>query len=159
MTNAIPREPWSLTSVSTDVNCWGMMLNLHASLRGAAVVSVAAVVIVGMIAGARQASAADDQVYRIGGGVSAPSVLTKTEPEYSEEARVAKWRGTVVMTVVIDEKGSPTDIQVSRKLGKGLDERAVECVQQWRFNPGRKDGQPVKVIATIEVNFQLPPEQ
>jgi TonB family protein len=136
-----------------------MLLNRPASPREVAIVSVAAIAIVGMIASARPARAADDKVYRIGGGVSAPSVFTKTEPDYSEEARAARLQGTVILSAVIEEKGTPTDIRVIRKLGMGLDEKAVECVQQWRFKPGRKDGQPVKVIGTIEVNFRLPPEQ
>jgi len=94
-------------------------------------------------------------VYRIGGGVSAPSVMSKVEPEYSEEARRAKWQGTVVLSVIVDELGRPRNIRVFRSLGLGLDQKAVDAVSQWRFKPGRKDGKPVPVIATIEVNFRL----
>jgi TonB family protein len=135
-----------------------MLPNAHASLR-AQVVSVAAIAIVGMIAGARQARAADDQAYSVGNGVTAPSVLTKIEPEYSDQALAAKWQGTVIMRTVIDEQGSATDIHVIRSLGMGLDKKAVECLQQWRFQAGTKNGEPVKVRATIELNFRLPPNQ
>ncbi|MBZ2180938.1 MAG: energy transducer TonB [Acidobacteriota bacterium] len=94
-------------------------------------------------------------VYRIGGGVSAPALLSKVEPEYSEEARKAKFQGTVVLYVVVDEKGQPQQLRVVRPLGLGLDEKAIEAVQKWRFRPGFKDGRPVPVAATVEVNFRL----
>jgi periplasmic protein TonB len=93
--------------------------------------------------------------YRIGGGVSAPALLFKVEPEYSEEARKAKFQGTVVLYVVVDDKGMPQQLRVLRPLGLGLDEKAIEAVQKWRFKPGLKDGKPVPVAATIEVNFRL----
>jgi protein TonB len=93
--------------------------------------------------------------YRIGGGVSAPSVLSKVEPEYSEEARKAKWQGSVVLSVIVDELGRPRNVRVVRSLGLGLDQKAIEAVSQWRFKPGLKDGKPVPVMATIEVNFRL----
>ncbi len=93
--------------------------------------------------------------YRIGGGVSAPSVIFKVEPEYSEEARKAKFQGTVILFVVVDEHGNPRDLKVIRPLGLGLDQKAIEAVEKWKFNPGKKDGKAVPVQATIEVNFRL----
>ena len=93
--------------------------------------------------------------YRIGGGVSAPSILSKVEPEYSEEARKAKWQGTVVLSLVVDDQGRPQGLKVVRSLGLGLDQKAIEAVEKWRFRPGMKDGKPVPVMATIEVNFRL----
>jgi TonB family protein len=94
-------------------------------------------------------------VFRVGGGVSAPVLLSKTEPEYSEEARKAKHQGTVMLYVQIDPSGRATNIKVVKSLGLGLDEKAVEAVQKWKFSPGKKDGKPVTVEATIEVNFRL----
>jgi protein TonB len=94
-------------------------------------------------------------VYKIGGGVSQPSLLSKVEPEYSEEARKAKWQGTVVLSLIVDEKGHPQGIKVSKSLGLGLDQKAIEAVEKWRFKPGMKDGKAVAVYATIEVNFRL----
>jgi TonB family protein len=93
--------------------------------------------------------------FKIGGGVSAPVAITKPEPEYSEEARKAKYQGEVWLSVVVDEKGIPQDIKVTRKLGLGLDEKAIEAVKKWRFKPGMKDGKPVAVQATIAVSFHL----
>jgi TonB family protein len=77
------------------------------------------------------------------------------EPEYSDEARKAKFQGTVLIDIVVDEKGNPRDFRIVRPLGLGLDEKAIEAVQKWRFRPGVKDGKPVPVFARIEVNFRL----
>jgi len=94
-------------------------------------------------------------VYRIGGGVSQPTLLFKVEPEYSEEARKAKYQGTVVLYVEVDPTGKARNLRVVRSLGLGLDEKAIEAVNKWKFKPGLKDGKPVTVAATIEVNFRL----
>jgi TonB family protein len=94
-------------------------------------------------------------VYRAGGGVSKPELLAKVEPEYSEEARKAKYQGTVLLYVEVDPMGRATNIRVSKSLGLGLDEKAIEAVKKWKFRPGYKDGKPVTVAATIEVNFRL----
>jgi len=87
--------------------------------------------------------------------VSPPSLLHKVEPDYTMEARVALHQGTVVLAVVVAADGIARDIRVIRNLGFGLDEKAIEAVEQWRFRPGQKEGEPVPVQATIEVNFRL----
>ena len=94
-------------------------------------------------------------VFRVGGGVTAPALLYKVEPEYSEEARKAKYQGTVLLYIEVDPSGHATNIRVARSLGLGLDEKAIEAVRKWKFKPGYKDGKPVTVAATIEVNFRL----
>jgi TonB family protein len=93
--------------------------------------------------------------YRVGGGVSAPRILYAPDPDYSEEARKAKYQGTVVLRVVVGPDGRPRDIRVQRSLGLGLDEKAMEAVKTWKFEPARKDGQPVAVQINVEVNFRL----
>jgi periplasmic protein TonB len=94
-------------------------------------------------------------VFRAGGGVSQPAVIFKVDPEYSEEARKAKYSGTVMLAVIVDADGHARDIHVVKSLGMGLDEKAVEAVEKWKFKPGMKGGQAVNVRATIEVNFRL----
>ncbi len=94
-------------------------------------------------------------VFRVGGGVSAPRALSTPDPEYSEDARKAKYQGVVVLWMIVDQNGNPRDIRVSRSLGMGLDQKAVEAVRHWRFEPARKDGRPVAVQINVEVNFRL----
>jgi TonB family protein len=100
------------------------------------------------------AAAAPGAAYHVGAGVTAPVLLYKREPEYTEEARKAKYSGTVLLYVDVDPSGKATNIRVQHSLGLGLDEKAVEAVKQWKFKPGYKDGNPVTVGATIEVNFR-----
>jgi TonB family protein len=102
--------------------------------------------------GQRQAKS---NALRIGGGVTAPKVLHKMEPEYTEEGRVAKYQGTVVLAVEIDPNGIAQNIRIVKGLGFGLDENAVTAVRQWQFQPATKDGAAVTVQASIEVNFRL----
>jgi protein TonB len=94
-------------------------------------------------------------VYRFGNGVSAPRAIYDPEPEYSEEARKSKFQGSVLLLVVVGADGRPRDVRVARSLGMGLDEKALEAVREWRFEPALKDGQPVAVMVNIEVNFRL----
>jgi TonB family protein len=94
-------------------------------------------------------------VYKVGNGTTAPVVLYKKEPEYSEEARKAKYQGTVVLYIEVDPSGRAVNPRVLRSLGLGLDEKAMEAVKQWKFKPGYRDGKPVTVAAQIEVNFRL----
>jgi TonB family protein len=94
-------------------------------------------------------------VYQIGGDVSAPKLIHKEEPHYTKAATKKKIQGTVVLSVVIDTGGLPTNIRLERGLDSGLDEKAIEAVQQWRFSPAERDGKPVAVAAHIEVNFKL----
>lgn len=93
--------------------------------------------------------------YRVGGGVTAPRVLYNPDPEYSDEARKAKYQGNVVLWCIIGPDGRVHEIRVQRSLGMGLDERAVDAVRTWRFQPALKDGRPVAVQVNIEVTFRL----
>jgi TonB family protein len=84
-----------------------------------------------------------------------PVVIFKKEAEYPEEARKAKYQGTVLLDVQIDDSGRPMNIRVSRSVGLGLDEKALEAVKQWRFRPATKDGKPVSAPVQVEVSFRL----
>lgn len=97
----------------------------------------------------------DNGPYPIGNGVTAPQLLNKVEPNYTEEARNAHIEGSVVLSVVIDVDGRAKDVQIRRSLDPGLDANAIAALQLWIFKPGEKDGKPVKVIATIQVDFKL----
>jgi TonB family protein len=101
--------------------------------------------------------ALQDEPMRVGRGVSPPRLLSKVEPEYSDEARKARLNGSVTLYVVVRPTGHADGIKIIRSLGLGLDEQAILAVERWRFQPGEKEGQPVSVQATIEVNFRLLP--
>ena len=90
-----------------------------------------------------------------GGGVAAPKAIYQPEAEYSEEARKAKFNGEVKLSVIVGVDGLPRDIRVMRSVGLGLDEKAIEAVRKWRFEPARKEGQPVAVRVNVEVMFNL----
>jgi periplasmic protein TonB len=94
-------------------------------------------------------------VFHVGGGVSAPRPIYSPEPEFSEEARKAKYQGTCTLMLVVDANGRPTNIRVANSLGMGLDEKAIEKVKTWRFEPAYKDGHPVAVEIALEVDFHL----
>jgi TonB family protein len=94
-------------------------------------------------------------VYRVGGGVSAPRAIFAPDPQYSDEARKAKYQGTVILWVIVGPDGHPRDVKVARTLGMGLDEKAIEAVRTWKFTPSMKDGHPVAVQINVEVNFRL----
>ncbi len=94
-------------------------------------------------------------VFRVGGGVSAPRALQTPDPEYSEEARKAKYQGTCILWLIVGPDGHPRDVKVARSLGMGLDQKAIEAVKKWTFEPAMKDGKPVAVQINVEVNFRL----
>ena len=94
-------------------------------------------------------------VFRVGGGVLAPKPLATPDPEYTEEARQARFEGTCVLAMIVDPSGTPRDIRVQRGIGMGLDKKAIEAVQKWRFEPATKDGRPVAVQLSVEVSFRL----
>ena len=96
-----------------------------------------------------------DGVYRLGKGVTAPHAVYDPDPEYSDEARRAKYQGNVLLSLVVDATGHVRDIRVARSVGMGLDEKAIEAVQKWKFAPGMKDGHQVAVQVSVEVNFRL----
>jgi TonB family protein len=94
-------------------------------------------------------------IARVGQGVSPPVPIQRPGPHYPKKARAAKVQGTVVVYIEVDTNGKPRNVRVVRGLGFGLDEEAIKTVEQWRFRPGYKDGRPVIVAATVEVNFRL----
>jgi TonB family protein len=94
-------------------------------------------------------------LFHIGGGVSPPRQTYSPEPSFSEPARKAKYQGTVVITLIVNEEGLPTNIHITAPLGYGLDDKAVQAVQTWKFKPAQKDGRPVATQIAVEVDFHL----
>ena len=107
------------------------------------------------IAVTRQSVHAQGKVYKMGDGITQPKLLSKVEPQYTQEAKDAAIEGAVVLKVEITPAGNAENIVVTKSLDAGLDANAVTAVSNWRFQPGTKDGGPVTVAAVIEVNFHL----
>jgi len=97
------------------------------------------------------------EVFRVvrGNGVSYPKIVNNASPEFSPEARQAKYEGVVTLTFVVDERGRTRDIRIVSPLGMGLDQEAVETLAKWSFNPGTKDGKPAAVEMNTEMDFHL----
>jgi protein TonB len=94
-------------------------------------------------------------IYHVGGGVAAPQLIFAPDPEFSDEARRAKFQGICVVSLVVDAQGNPQRVQVVRHLGMGLDQKAVDAVKQYRFKPATLQGKPVPVEVNIEVTFRI----
>jgi TonB family protein len=88
-------------------------------------------------------------------GVTVPQVIFNPEPSFSDEARKAKAQGIVLLLLVVGKDGHPYDIRVGQSLGMGLDEKAIEAVNRWRFRPATLNGQPVATKIAVQVDFHL----
>ncbi len=98
--------------------------------------------------------------YTVGGDVTAPVPIYKPEPPYTPQARKDKVQGTVVLTVGVDASGNVADVKLnavslSRSVGEGLEESAMQTVRTWKFKPAMKKGKPVPVKFVVEVSFRL----
>lgn len=85
----------------------------------------------------------------------AATVIKRVEPEYSPEARAAKLDGTLTVYVDVETSGKPSNVQVIQGLGMGLDEKAIDAVKQWEFQPAILAGMPVKSAQGLELSFRL----
>ncbi len=84
-----------------------------------------------------------------------PHPLKSPPPKWTKEARRAKFKGTVVLSLVVGADGVPRDIAVQHSVGYGLDEEAMKAVGKWRFQPGTTDGKAVAVNINVEVAFNV----
>ena len=82
-------------------------------------------------------------------------MIWQVDPEFSEEARKAKFMGVVMVNLIVDSHGLPQNVHVTRGVGMGLDQKAVEAVKQYRFKPAMEGGKPVAVELNVEVSFQI----
>jgi protein TonB len=114
-------------------------------------------VFVGLLVAATAVIAQEPQVYQPGNGVSTPKVVKEVAPHYTQEAMKARIQGTVLLSTVVRQDGTVSDVSVTRSLDAkyGLDDEAVKAVKQWTFSPGLKDGKAVAVKVTIEMAFSL----
>jgi protein TonB len=95
--------------------------------------------------------------YRVGGSVRPPRVVYSVNPEYTKEALDARRQGQVLIELVVTRDGMPSEVhEISQQLGFGLDQKAIEAVKQWRFDPGKKSGYPVAVKEQVTLRFRLP---
>ncbi|MCU1259425.1 MAG: TonB family protein [Bryobacterales bacterium] len=100
-------------------------------------------------------SGGSGKVYKVKDGITPPRLVYKTEPEYTTEAKDAHIEGTVRLSMEISPEGIAQNIEVVQGLNEGLEQKAVDAIQRWRFAPGLKDGEPVTVSVMVEVNFHL----
>lgn len=91
----------------------------------------------------------------VGPGPTFPVLVSRIQPEYSEEARKAKYSGTLTLQVEVDAMGNVAGVKVMKSLGMGLDDKAREAVTQWKFKPGMIDGKPAAVQVLVDVHFAL----
>ena len=82
-------------------------------------------------------------------------LIYSVEPEFSDEARRAKYQGICVVSLIVDKSGNPQSIQIVRALGMGLDQKAIDAVRQYKFRPAFYHGNPVPVYINVEVNFRI----
>jgi TonB family protein len=94
-------------------------------------------------------------VYSPGRGVAPPVPIYAPEAEFSDEARRSKYQGVCLISIIVDTQGNPQNPRVVQRLGMGLDEKAIEAIRRYKFKPGTKDGKPVPVLITIEVDFRM----
>ena len=88
-------------------------------------------------------------------GVTQPIPIFTPEAEFSDEARRQKYQGVCVISLIVDAQGNPQNPRVVRPLGLGLDQKALQAVERYRFKPAKKDGKPVAVVMVVEVDFRL----
>jgi TonB family protein len=104
----------------------------------------------------RSAGDSTERVYSVAAGeASAPRAIYNPAPEFSEAARISKYHGTMTLTLVVDPSGSVRDVEIASPLGMGLDEKAVDMIRTWKFEPGMRSAQAVPVKVLVEVEFML----
>jgi TonB family protein len=93
--------------------------------------------------------------YSVNGGIVPPRITYDPEPEYSDAARKVKWQGAVLVSLIVEPAGTVRDVQIANPLGAGLDEKSVEAVSTWKFDPAQKDGKAVPLALKVEATFHL----
>ena len=94
-------------------------------------------------------------IYTVGKDATAPQLTFQVDPQYTQAAREAKVSGECIVAAVVDAKGVPQDVHVTKGLRPDLDANAIAAVKQYRFRPGLHNGKPVQVQLSVAVNFQI----
>lgn len=96
-------------------------------------------------------------VFAPGPGISPPRLMFSQCPDYPRWARTGKHKiqGSCVLDITVDERGEVHDIHVTRSLDKRLDKKAIDAVKEWKFKPATREGNPVAVRTSVEVEFRL----
>jgi TonB family protein len=97
----------------------------------------------------------ETKIEHVGGIVKAPIPIHTVNPAFSDQARAQKIQGTVMVTIIVDTNGDVQDVEVVKPMGYGLDQKAIEAVKKYRFQPATRDGKPVPVYITVAINFRL----
>ena len=95
----------------------------------------------------------DETIYRPGNGVSTPRLIRDVKPQYTADAMRRKVNGAVLLRCVVDRDGVPTRVEVIDALDGELDRVSLETLKQWRFEPGKKDGEAVLVQIDVAMGF------
>lgn len=95
---------------------------------------------------------ADETVYDLGPGISPPRVIKQVNPSYSTNKGV-RAEGSVIIALVVSSKGLPKDPRIVKSLDKDLDQSAVDAVKEWRFAPAQKNGKPIAVRVSVQIQF------
>jgi TonB family protein len=150
-TSAAPTAAVAMTGKSPFESRVRAILNSRTSRRpvNALIVALAGVVVFAPLAAFQEPQPSEHREN------IPPRLIWKVEPKYTEEARDAKIEGKVVLSVVVTREGRADEIQIVQSLDPGLDQQAIQAVQQWEFEPATKKGERVAARATIEVNFRL----
>jgi len=98
---------------------------------------------------------AEDNVYEVGGEVKSPKLVHYVEPAFSPRSKEAYVEGTVKLSTIVTKAGDATNPQVLSGLNAEEDRTAIEALRQWKFEPGTRNGRPVNVRVTVEINFHL----
>ncbi len=94
----------------------------------------------------------DEAVYDLGPGVTPPRVVKQVNPHYSND-RGVRAVGSVIIALVVSSKGLPKDPHVVKSLDKDLDQSAIDAVKEWIFSPAQKDGKPIAVRVSVQIQF------
>jgi len=108
-----------------------------------------------LVANGGPSQPAQNNANRLGPGDTPPVPLNTIEAEFSDDARRNRIQGIVLVSLLVNEEGIPIDLSVTRGLGHGLDEKALEAVSQYRFRPAMRDVVPIQSRIAVEVNFRL----